>query len=995
MVVTGFMINISLYAGSYSGGDGLTPETAYLMACTADLIELSNSPADWNSYFLQTADIIFEEDETLVDWDGDGILEHPGDDALGFSSIGNANHKFTGSYNGQNFTISDLYISQNLGIYIGLFGWVNGTGGAVIENIILENVDFTAQRYIGGLTGINMVCTVTNCTVSGNIFASDDYVGGLIGYATGSSYISNCHTSCEIQGHALAGGLIGFIQSDGVVLNCSSSCIVDAIEGEAGGLIGHNVGHVDNCFALGSVNGAYLSGGLIGINKGIVNNCYAETTTSGTIIIGGLIGSNETGVINKCFANGTVEGDFYTGGLIGDNNSGVVFSSFWDIETSGQNMSGGGTGKTSLEIKSIQTYTDTETEGLTETWDFIGYPFDDSGTGDHWNIADENINNGYPYFSWQDSTSTPIVITVEASNITCSEADLGGKVTKDGGSPVIGRGIVYSLTNSEPLIGDEDVYDEEIGNGTGNFVETITGLQSETKYYFRAYASNLLGISYAQVISFNTKMETVIWEGHENENWNNPANWSTGTVPQPPDNVSIPSLSGMTPNPVIGPPQTADCNNLSIAPGGKLTIQSNENGSGSLITKGVVEIDGTFEIQKYIQDSALHFISVPLLDQIAEPFLGDYLLQWTEQTHLWSNIVDPNTELSQFSGYGLQQLTGSPKIYTFQGIPCSGSLSHAISFTEYSDDPDANEGANLLGNPYPSSIDWSKLDDIWGAVYFWNAEAQCYASWNNGQATNGGSQFIPPMQGFFIVASAPGTINFEDSLRTHEGASAFYKSDTALSPNSLMLEAYSQNHSDELLISFNQNSSSGFNLHQDAYKFFSENPGSPELYTISTNKKLSIDVRPPGKTIQLGFKNEKAGIFSIGIKAISDIPLAFIEDTKSGNYHDLLSNPYEFIWNPDADNQNRFILHLKEVEIPPPDPNVTGIEIYAHGNCIYANSLETGKMQVFDMMSKIVLSKNLSEPGLHHFTVNLNDGVYIVRMESDSGIIETQLLFIE
>jgi len=94
------------------------------------------------------------------------------------------------------------------------------------------------------------------------------------------------------------------------------------------------------------------------------------------------------------------------GGLIGEDDEGKVEDSFWDIETTGQQHSAGGTGKTTAEMKDVATYTDTETEGLEEPWDFVDDPYDDGGDKDIWDI-DEETNDGYPYLTWEDEEEIP------------------------------------------------------------------------------------------------------------------------------------------------------------------------------------------------------------------------------------------------------------------------------------------------------------------------------------------------------------------------------------------------------------------------------------------------------------------------------------------------------------------------------------------------------------------------------------------------------------
>jgi len=81
------------------------------------------------------------------------------------------------------------------------------------------------------------------------------------------------------------------------------------------------------------------------------------------------------------------------------HREGYVSFSFWDTVTSGQSTSDGGTGKTTVEMQGIDTFTDTETPGLLEPWDMI--KVDNPGTRNSnyiWNIVDDET---YPFLSWQ------------------------------------------------------------------------------------------------------------------------------------------------------------------------------------------------------------------------------------------------------------------------------------------------------------------------------------------------------------------------------------------------------------------------------------------------------------------------------------------------------------------------------------------------------------------------------------------------------------------
>lgn len=94
----------------------------------------------------------------------------------------------------------------------------------------------------------------------------------------------------------------------------------------------------------------------------------------------------------------------------------------------------------------------------------------------------------------------PSVTSSDATNITATSATSGGNVTSDGGATVTERGICWS-TSQNPTINDAHVSN---GNGIGGFTADMTGLNSNTTYYMRAYAINLVGIQYGDEKSFTT-----------------------------------------------------------------------------------------------------------------------------------------------------------------------------------------------------------------------------------------------------------------------------------------------------------------------------------------------------------------------------------------------------------------------------------------------------------------------------------------------------------
>lgn len=95
----------------------------------------------------------------------------------------------------------------------------------------------------------------------------------------------------------------------------------------------------------------------------------------------------------------------------------------------------------------------------------------------------------------------PTVITNNVTNITESEAICGGVVTDDGGgAEITERGVCWS-TSANPTVSDQHTTN---GTGIGTFVSTITGLDPNTTYYVRAYATNSAGTSYGEQKLFVT-----------------------------------------------------------------------------------------------------------------------------------------------------------------------------------------------------------------------------------------------------------------------------------------------------------------------------------------------------------------------------------------------------------------------------------------------------------------------------------------------------------
>ena len=114
--------------------------------------------------------------------------------------------------------------------------------------------------------------------------------------------------------------------------------------------------------------------------------------------------------------------------------------------------------------------------------------------------SDSNDDNG-------GSNTTPRRIpwieTVTIQEITPTSAKSGGAVFSDSGSTITAKGVCWS-TKTNPTIADSHTSD---GSGAAAYVSDITGLEAETTYFVRAYATNANGTGYGNAMSFFTEIK--------------------------------------------------------------------------------------------------------------------------------------------------------------------------------------------------------------------------------------------------------------------------------------------------------------------------------------------------------------------------------------------------------------------------------------------------------------------------------------------------------
>ena len=223
--------------------------------------------------------------------------------SVSFSGIGTAEHPFTGRFDGQNHTISNITVSGTDNV--GFFGVIRG---ATIRSLNLTNVTITGKEKVGGLVGYaqaaldkndlskNIANLIGGCTVSGTV-SGEKQTGGLVGHNEGKTDPDTLFSIAS-------------------TIDKSSADVTVTGKEKAGGLVGENTGTITKSAATGAVTGTSMTGGLVGDNTGDIYDSHAEGAVTGSNHTGGFAGSS-SGAVKNCYSLGAVTGTDYTGAFAG------------------------------------------------------------------------------------------------------------------------------------------------------------------------------------------------------------------------------------------------------------------------------------------------------------------------------------------------------------------------------------------------------------------------------------------------------------------------------------------------------------------------------------------------------------------------------------------------------------------------------------------------------------------------------------------------------
>ncbi len=217
----------------------------------------------------------------------------PFNSGSGFLPVGNdSNNKYTGTFNGANKTISNLYIYRSSNNRIGLFGQ---SDSLTLRDVGLTNVSIYGASYVGSFIGYGEGSSgIDNSYVTGNVNGTTQ-VGGLVGrHWSGALVINNTYFSGSIISSGDSGGLMGYGTSDTIVNSYTIANVTGT--SNVGGMVAYaSFSRIDNSYAVGNVSGGSSLGGITSYveamdnvywnnHSGNPNDCYDGGNTGCTAI---------------------------------------------------------------------------------------------------------------------------------------------------------------------------------------------------------------------------------------------------------------------------------------------------------------------------------------------------------------------------------------------------------------------------------------------------------------------------------------------------------------------------------------------------------------------------------------------------------------------------------------------------------------------------------------------------------------------------------------
>ena len=485
---------------------------------------------------------------------------------------------------------------------------------------------------------------------------------------------------------------------------------------------------------------------------------------------------------------------------------------------------------------------------------------------------------------------------------------------------------------------------------------------------------------------------------------------------------------------IISPGQMVNgivLSNDTLNANGNLTLLSTAVQTALVSGSGTGAVIGNLTMQCYLASGFGY-------KYFSSPFVGDTVNNFSSEINLatsfpdvysfnenlssagWVNYTNPSGLLAPLAGYAVNFGSSlAPLTVSLTGVVNNNTIS---SPTLYNHNQTYTLGFNLVGNPYPSPVDWNAAGgwtktNVDNAIYFFSngtvsQYTGTYSSYVNGVSSNGvASNIIAAMQGFFIHVSngtfpVSGLLAVNNTARNLNLTTVFFDYTVPEDPSPFIrLSAGFYDlgpDGDPAAFYFKAGADGAFDKQLDALKLMNTHTGIPNLYAIATDTaRLSIYALPDTfdsiETVPLGLTTAQDGWISFKATDIENMPpglYVYLSDTKTGIQRDLQNAPPYRLYLASGEYKNRFFLNFSTKE--PAQGGSSGtpsngpLQTYSAGGTLFVNGNlnpgETGEVRVFDMQGQLVLRGEISGSTYQPFYSNFAPGIYLVNFSAPEGI---------
>jgi hypothetical protein len=304
----------------------------------------------------------------------------------------------------------------------------------------------------------------------------------------------------------------------------------------------------------------------------------------------------------------------------------------------------------------------------------------------------------------------------------------------------------------------------------------------------------------------------------------------------------------------------------------------------------------------------------------------------------------------------------------------------------------ATNGWNLLGNPYPCTIDWNaasgwtKTGIAGNGIAIWNAATESYSTYNGSIGVNGGNRHIAGGQAFFVNAtSGSSALSMTEDVKADVNTSGLRVASQEIS--GLKIAAISGNRRDEAFLDITSTS-------ENASMPKLDNPGltlslgQGARFSIAARSAVEqvgiipLDLRRNGNEFQIEL--EKTGAQWIGMQL-------FLKDDMNGQLFPVNEGVNTFSFTATENDANRFNLIISDGITSAGGKLSSGISVYPNpssGNVVLRNEGGIkGGFSVSDLSGKTMMSGTLGGVSQSLNLQALPAGQYLIRFENSPEVI--------